>query len=391
MEGRTIMPTHRHLRIVARDLVDRHDALFEHAPPVGIQLRLGLLRAGQLNTKRRALVIVALTWLPIVVLTALAPDSGLVPRSGMHARYLIAAPLLILAESTCAKRLTALSRHFLIGNLVLERDRPRFDRIVTSTLQLLASPVAELMAWLTAYGITTAVLGSMAGNPWRDWAPAMWWNAFVSLPLLLVIMLGWVWRLALWARFLFLVSRLDLRLVASHPDRAAGLGFTSQSLRAFALIALAVGAILASESARVAATTHSIPMSQVRFDVAVLAAVIAVMTLPLVVLAPKIARTYRRGVIEYGELAADVGRAFETRWLASRSAKVRESGLHEPDFSATIDLYSIVSNVYAMRLIPVALRDIVVLLVFSVLPFVPIVLATVPVAVLWAKLKELLL
>lgn len=382
------MRTHHHLRIIARDLADRQEALFENAPPVGLQRRIGLTRAGRLDTTRRALVVAAVCWLPIVVLMALLPGSGQVPRSGMHIRYLVVAPLLVLAESTCGTRLTALTRQFLIGNLVLERDRERFDRIVGSTMELLASPAVELLAWLAAYAITTTVL---AGTAWREWSVAMWWNALVSLPLLLVLILGWLWRIALWARLLLLVSRLDLRLVASHPDRAGGLGFVSQSLRAFAIVAFAIGLILAGESARLVATTRAIPVSQVQLDVAVVAIVVTLMIMPLATLTPRLARTYRRGVVEYGDLASDVGRALEARWLASRAAKVRESGLHEPDFSATIDLYSIVSNVHAMRLVPVAFKDVAVLIAFAVLPFVPIVLAIVPVEVLWARAKDLLL
>src|SRR5262245_54468736 len=102
------MRTHRHLRIVARDLADRHQPLFEHAPPIGLQLRLRLLRPERLNVVRRALAVAALTWLPIVLLMSVAASNGVGPRSGMHVRYLVAAPLLVLAESMCAARLTAL-------------------------------------------------------------------------------------------------------------------------------------------------------------------------------------------------------------------------------------------------------------------------------------------
>jgi hypothetical protein len=129
----------------------------------------------------------------------------------------------------------------------------------------------------------------------------------------------------------------------------------------------------------------------VQFDAAILGAVIALMIFPLTTLAPRLAHTYRRGVLEYGELAADVGREFEGRWLATRAVKAPGAGLDESDFSATIDLYSVVANVHAMRLVPMALKDVAILLLFSLLPFVPILLATVPADVLWARLKDLLL
>jgi len=37
--------------------------------------------------------------------------------------------------------------------------------------------------------------------------------ALVSLPLLLVLFFGWLWRLFLWVRFLWCLSRLDLHLI----------------------------------------------------------------------------------------------------------------------------------------------------------------------------------
>ncbi len=52
---------------------------------------------------------------------------------------------------------------------------------------------------------------------------AGWWHLLVSLPLLLILFFGWIWRLALWARFLFLMSRLNLRLIPAHPDNVGGL------------------------------------------------------------------------------------------------------------------------------------------------------------------------
>ena len=60
-------------------------------------------------------------------------------------------------------------------------------------------------------------------------SPAGWWNTLVSVPVLLVLLLGWLWRLILWTRFLWLMSRLDLRLIPAHPDGSAGLKFIGLS------------------------------------------------------------------------------------------------------------------------------------------------------------------
>ena len=59
------------------------------------------------------------------------------------------------------------------------------------------------------------------------YSPAGWWHALVSLPLLFVLLLGWIWRVLVWTRFLYLMAGLDLKLVPAHPDRTAGLRFVA--------------------------------------------------------------------------------------------------------------------------------------------------------------------
>lgn len=57
-------------RPVDAAVADRRDAdLFENAPPIGVQRRLGLVKPGELNVGRRALLVVLIGWLPLVLLT----------------------------------------------------------------------------------------------------------------------------------------------------------------------------------------------------------------------------------------------------------------------------------------------------------------------------------
>src|SRR5262249_692825 len=57
--------------------------------------------------------------------------------------------------------------------------------------------------------------------------------AAVSLPITHFTLLRWYLRLLIWFRFLWQVSRLNLHLVPTHPDRAAGLAFLGKSTYAF--------------------------------------------------------------------------------------------------------------------------------------------------------------
>src|SRR3954469_20220646 len=54
--------------------------------------------------------------------------------------------------------------------------------------------------------------------------PSFFVYFYVALTLFRFLLFRWTWKLALWWRFLWGVSRLDLHLITGHPDRAGGLG-----------------------------------------------------------------------------------------------------------------------------------------------------------------------
>ncbi len=58
-----------------------------------------------------------------------------------------------------------------------------------------------------------------------------------------------LWRIAvisgiIWARFLWQVSRIDLDLIPTHPDRSAGLGFLGGSAFALSPLLSAHGVVI---------------------------------------------------------------------------------------------------------------------------------------------------
>jgi hypothetical protein len=382
------------------------DALFEHAPPTGVQRRLGLVKPDNLNITRRALLFVLIGWAPLVLLAILQgalartdDAASLLWQVGVHARYLVAVPLLVLAEGACAPQLGAVVRHFVTSGIVGERDRGRFDDAVTSTRRLLQDPVAELVVIALAYLLAIASVFSHPHDQLPAWAIsggvtplyslAGWWHTLVSLPLLVILIFGWLWRLALWARLLWLISRLELRLVASHPDHCAGLSFLGESVRAFAIVALALTAIAAGRSAHIVLAGGALPTPNVYFNIGLMVTIMALFVAPLLVFTPTLTQVWRRAAFAYGALAERLGHAFEREWLDTQ--KVDKSALERPDFSATTDLYQIVSNVYAIRFVPISLKDLIALVLAMLAPFVPVVLLAFPLDVIWAQIKSLLL
>jgi len=285
--------------------------------------------------------------------------------------------------------LSILACRFEAFGLLSKEDLPRFEKAVLSTLRLRNSIGLELtvfvlgllMAGALAYAIPIRELPAWsfyaaAGSYSRSLAG--WWLVLVSTPVLALLIVGWLCRLALWTRFLILASRLQLRLLVPHPDGAGGLQFLGLSLHSYSVVAFALGTILAGTMAnRVAYAGASIvDFKYIIAGFAVLAA--ALFTSPLLAFVGMMLQARRSGVALYGALAHSVGREFERTWL-NVPTQSRYDPLGREDFSATTDLYSIVSNAQGMKSVPFSRRNLIVLVAVSLMPFLPVALMSVPI------------
>jgi hypothetical protein len=87
------------------------------------------------------------------------------------------------------------------------------------------------------------------GRPGSKLTAAGAWSAFAAHGVVFSLSLVWLWRFALWYRFLWGLSRLRLTPYPLHPDRAAGLGFLGKTIAAAAPLVLAWAVLLAGPSA----------------------------------------------------------------------------------------------------------------------------------------------
>ncbi|MET0591862.1 MAG: hypothetical protein ABW133_04130 [Polyangiaceae bacterium] len=375
--------------------------LFAHGPPIGIERVLRLRGPRGVRVVRRAVAVAAIGWgVPFLLLVARAifieGDAlrSFVADFAVHARSLVAAPILVFAESICAPRLGAVACHFLHAGLVPDSERARFDAAMKSTARLLDVPFAEIGVAVFAYLTVVAMIASDPPMPaWQvasltassRFSLAGWWHALVSVPLLLVLVFGWLWRVALWARFLWLVAKIELRLIPAHPDLAAGLKFVGHSLRAFSIVGFALGTIVAGTLAnRVSGGAPVLVCKDAAIGLTVVVAVL--FGAPLLVFTHRLLAAWRRGILEYSALADRLGRAFETRWITEEKGRPM---LEAPDFSAAIDLYSVVGNAYRMKIVPVDYESLAALIVATLAPIGPVLLLRFPIEVILDELAKL--
>jgi hypothetical protein len=360
------------------------------------------------NIVMRACVVVLAGWLPLLLLAVYqslalreAGVAEFLSDLAVASRSLLAAPLLVLAEWISLPRLSAIAVHFRESGVVGKADDARFEAAWRSTLRLRDALGADIAVIVLAYAIVAALVSAFSPSLYPAWqlshatgtteySPAGWWHVLVSLPLLFVLLLAWIWRLIAWARFLYLMSRLNLRLVPAHPDRTAGLRFVAYSVQAFSLVALALGVIVAGAAANRILYWSASPQSFKFVVLALVAFVVVVFAGPLLVFFTHLLRAWQRGTLQYSALAGRLGRQFESKWLR-HGATIDASTLEVGDFSATTDLYQVASNVYEVRLIPISLTSFGMLVGMTILPFVVIALMFVPVDVIVAELAKLLL
>jgi hypothetical protein len=368
--------------------------IFDGGPPLRLEKSLGLLKPNERRTVRRAVLTVLIVWAPLFIISAIESLAlgenklgSLIGDLTVVSRYLIVAPLFILTEDGTIFRIGQIARHFIDAGIVTARDRPRFDAIIAHSRRLLNSASVELVVVVLAY-LAIIVLthtfptediplwhkasGDGAGYSW-----AGWWHALVSAPVALVLLLGWLWRILIWGLFLFRVSRLDLQLVPTHPDLLGGLQFVGLSLRAFLLLSFAISTSAAGGIAQRVLYTGTSFFSFIYVIVAVVVLSLLLFVGPVLVFGGKLVEARRRGIIAYGGLAGAVGRELEKKWLDNRKS-IDEGALDVPHFSATTDLYQVVSNVYQMKPFPINNQDLIALIVVTLLPFLPALLFEIP-------------
>jgi hypothetical protein len=340
---------------------------------------------------RRILFAVLVLWAPIMALSMLngGPFAGrgraipLLGDIGFHLRFLVVVPLLIVAERVVHRWLAPLVQEFRSRGLVAPVDAARFEEAVGEAARWRNSPLAEFLLLAAVYAVgvlfTFRRYGEMGTDGWylsaagKGLSPAGFWFVFASLPLLQFLLLRWYYRLFLWAKFMWRVSRLKLDLNAIHPDKSGGLGFLSESLVAFVPIAAAHGMLFAGSLA------DRIFFSGARlvdYHMEVLGGVVFLMIVfagPLTVFAPPLGEIKRRGLLEYGGLGQTYVRDFRVKWLGG-GAPPDEQLIGSGDIQSLADLGNSFATVQQMRITPIKALPLVYFVVAFLAPIAPLLL-----------------
>jgi len=354
--------------------------------------------------QRRILVISLLAWLPLLVLSALEGQAlggkAAVPfllDLEVHSKFLAILPLLIVSELVVHQRMRFVVKQFLERNLIEKQDLPRFDAAIASAFRLRNSVLAEVLLIAFVYIVGVLII-------WRHYttlATATWyavptgaglklslggvWYGYVSQPLFQFMLIRWYFRIFIWIRFLWQVTRLQLSLIPTHPDRVCGLGFLSHTVYAFVPLAVAHGGLLAGFIAN--RIFHlGVKLPQFKIEIAILVVFVLCIVLgPLLLFAPLLAEAKRKGIREYGTLAEHYVREFDVKWLRG-GAPADEPLVGSGDIQSLADLSNSFQVVQTMRTVPVTKEAILLLAVATLAPVAPLALTMMPLEELLKRL-----
>ncbi len=344
---------------------------------------------------RRIAILIALTWLPLVIAAllnrrAFEGTEPLLQHFGVHVRFLVAIPLFILAEPLAETLGRRIISYFLTSGLVPESERASFVEVVQSCRRLLRSRLALL--GVVAFAVLQAVLSfhDLAHmHEIQGWAMSpggggvhlgfgAWWFLLVSRPIYGVFLFNWVWRLIVTVVLLARIARVDLQLVPTHPDGCGGLGFLQSVPTAFAPVIVASSAVLASRWGH-DVLYHQVPVASLRLPMVLFVALVLVLFLaPLLVFAPTLLALKRRSLLAYGALVGRHGRLVERRWV--RGETVADDGLlNAPELGPVADTLTLYDAIQKLRMAPIGKQSIVTVAGAAVIPMLPVIAIEVPI------------
>lgn len=346
-----------------------------------------------LHQMNRALVLVAITYIPLLLLS-FAQDLAL-PSSGLNfipflfdvaeaSRFLIVGPLLLISQSIIDPWLAQVVT-YIKQRLIRPEDTDSYELTILRMSRLQEGLWIQLLLFLATFlwQSIDATFGYWpSNNTWQELpgshthSYAWFCYAYFAKPLVRFLWLRWLWRYLVWLWFIFVVSRLNLKIMPTHPDRAGGLGVILVGHSKYALLAFTL-AIQASSILANQIIFHSKTLWAFRYEIlGVVVLVLFVFLLPFVVFSPGLLQAKRIGLFEYSALADDYISRFRRKWI--EHGEPVDELLGSSDIQSLADLDNSFNIVREMKTCLITKTNFSIFASASLLPFAPLLLSVYP-------------
>ena len=360
-------------------------------PVYDFMLRIGLVRLGLPNVKRRIIAFVAIAWLPLLVLSikdglALG-DRVTIPLLldfTTYGRMLLALPLLLVAEIIIDPAIRDAVKEFVSEGIVHPQELPEYEAVLHRVQKLRDSALPELTLLVLAFfpvflfqhewkpGLVSSWHSTSTGFT----AAGLWYLA-ASAPLFRFILYRWTYRYFIWTLLMWKISRLKLHLMPTHPDRVAGLEFLSRTQSRFTFLSLALGCSFAGTVAnRIIHEGEPITTFKVLVPAFLVLSVIFGIC-PLALWIPRLLRIRKVGLRDYAKLGDRYTEGFDVKWVHSAKPP-DEPLLGTADIQSLADLGGSFERIQEMSIAPITKGLVIQFVVMAGLPILPVVIYATP-------------
>jgi hypothetical protein len=370
--------------------IDHKISLVRGGPFYRAQKAIRLLDANRWNLGRRITLAIVVCWVPLVLITLfLNPHAtkGLLSDYPVNVRMLIAIPILLGGQILMENVFRKIVRHIGEAGLLTPSDMERLDRTLVTLIRLRDSAIPEaIIALIIFFHVLTQIHSQLAiALPWAvtgteasaHITPAGWYYCVVSQLFYQFLLFVSIWKWTLWTAFLFRLSKLDLQIVPTHPDKHGGLGFLGMSPTAIIPTTLVAAAAIGANW-REQILRHGLHLINFKFPAIILLAIMLIVAFgPLLFFVPLLGKLRRQGILQYGILGQIHSMEFHKKWIEHREGHEEEL-LAAPEISALIDLSGSFVNVEGLQPFPLDKGAVVGLVLSIAIPMLPVVLAEIP-------------
>jgi hypothetical protein len=376
-------------------------SLVRGGPFYRAQRAFGLIRPGQWNLGRRITLFVAIGWLPLFLITILLNPGGLhslIRDYRVHPRMLIAVPALLIAEFLMELRFSKVMRHIREAGLLDASDTARVDATIAALIRVRDSFLPEITIVALLIVHTAASLKSLVdATPWLAGGTAAdlqltaagMYAVLVSVSIFQFLLGLALWKWLLWTFFAFKLSRRNLKLVPTHPDKHGGLGYLGLTAAAFAPVAFAATTVIGA-TWRQEILHHNAHLMDFKIPaIALLVIVVLVAFGPLVFFVPRLSVLRRKGILEYGILGQMHSAEFHEKWILHRAGHEAEF-LQARDSSSLAGYARCFEKIEQLQPFPADKGALYTLAASVAIPALPVILAEIPIAVVLQNLFKAL-
>jgi hypothetical protein len=371
------------------------------------RLGMGTYQAGDLM--KRSVMLIGITWVPLALLAIFSevhwvqpPGQNFFLDFAAYGQLLVGLPMFLLAERVIDGHTRNAVRSFLTTGVVRPEDAPRLLQLSRQVRRLRKQLWPEMICIGIGYLLTVSwVLPEMyndrdtwhAMGPIVQTQPFSWsglqgllhqspqsltWPGLLELgfvgPLTTYWWLRWSWKIGIWSWYLYGLSRLQLNLVASHPDKTGGIGFLSDVQTKFGLVILAYGISYVAPTIGYKLAFEGATMSVVSvwgYAVSFVIGAPLLFTIPLFMFTKQLYHAKTCAMKIFQERSMERALAFEEKWLKACSSGNYEL-MSSNDVTGLKALNLVYDHIHAMRVVPFDLRSFSELVGAALGPMIPL-------------------